>query len=245
MAMIVMSRVLQQKIIDKGHKTLLAGAGIANLASWLCFYMLKEKKISIELMAEIGMFGYTPCPTEPVLFNSSNFATCKVTTDIPTIMGLFVGGINADCIGALGAAQIDEHGNINSTKTDEKTVMVGSGGANDVCSAAKDIVVIIPQSKSRLLKNVHYITSPGRHVKTVISTLGVFEKKGSDKVFTLTGYFPSEEKHMDAIMEEIKQKSGWAFHVAQDLKEIEPPTEKEITMLRLFDPDRFFLGELE
>jgi acyl CoA:acetate/3-ketoacid CoA transferase alpha subunit/acyl CoA:acetate/3-ketoacid CoA transferase beta subunit len=245
MAMVVMSRVLQQKIIDKGHQTLLAGAGIANLASWLCFYMLKEKKISIELMAEIGMFGYTPCPTEPVLFNSSNFATCKVTTDIPTIMGLFVGGINANCIGALGAAQIDEHGNINSTKVDEKTVMVGSGGANDVCSAAKDIVVIIPQSKKRLLKDVYYITSPGKHVSTIVSTLGVFEKKGSDKVFTLTGYFPSEEKDVDMIMDKFRQTSGWSFNIADDLKEIDPPTEKEITMLRIFDPDRFFLGALE
>lgn len=191
------------------------------------------------------MFGYTPCPTEPILFNSSNFATCKATTDIPTIMGLFVGGINANCIGALGAAQVDAHGNINSTKTDEKTVMVGSGGANDVCSVAKDVVVIIPQAKGRLLKDVHYITSPGKYVKTIVSTLGLFEKKGLDDVFTLTGYFPSEEKDLDIIMEKFHQTSGWTFNVAEDVKEIDPPTEKELTTLRLFDPNRYYLGPLK
>ena len=244
-AMIVMARILAQKVKNNKHKTLLAGAGIANLASWLCFYKLKQEGYPLELMAEIGMYGYLPCPTEPILFNTSNFATCKITTDIPTIMGLFVGGIKADCIGALGAAQIDQHGSINTTKMDQDNVIVGSGGANDVCSAAKDVVVIIPQSADKLLKDVYYVTSPGKNVSTVVSTMGVFEKMDNDSVFTLTGYFSSKEKKLEKIIEKFQKKSSWSFKVADSLKEIEPPTQDELTMLRIFDPNRYYLGALK
>ena len=244
MAMIAMARILEDKVKKNKYTTLLAGAGIANLASWLCYYKLKEDGHSLNLMAEIGMYGYDPCPTEPILFNTSNFATCKTVTDISTIMGLFVGGINGNCIGALGAAQIDKHGNVNSTKVDEKTVMVGSGGANDVCSTAKDVVIIIPQTKGRLLEDVHYITSPGKNVKTIISTLGVFEKFDNDNEFTLTGYFESKETNMEKIISNFKNTSSWSFKIENNLKKISKPTENELKMLRFFDPDRHYLGPL-
>ncbi|MBL0699891.1 MAG: hypothetical protein JJV92_03285 [Desulfosarcina sp.] len=245
MAMVVMARILVQKVKKNKHKTLLAGAGIANLASWLCFYKLKQEDYSLELMAEIGMYGYVPCPTEPILFNTSNFATCKITTDIPTIMGLFVGGIKANCIGALGAAQIDQHGSINTTKMDQDNVIVGSGGANDVCSVAKDVVIILPQSSDRLLSDVYYITSPGKNVSTVVSTMGIFEKMANDSGFTLTGYFPSNEKNLEKIIEKFQKKSSWSFNVGKNLKEIKPPAHDELKMLRIFDPDRYYLGELK
>ncbi len=245
MAMVVMARILAQKVKKNKHKTLLAGAGIANLASWLCFYKLKQEDYPLELMAEIGMYGYVPCPTEPILFNTSNFATCKITTDIPTIMGLFVGGIKANCIGALGAAQIDQHGSINTTKMDQDNVIVGSGGANDVCSVAKDVVVILPQSSDRLLTDVYYITSPGKNVSTVVSTMGIFEKTANDSGFTLTGYFPSNEGNLEKIIEKFQKKSSWSFNIGKNLKEIKPPAHDELKMLRIFDPNRYYLGALK
>lgn len=245
MAMVVMARILAQKVKKNKHKTLLAGAGIANLASWLCFYKLKQEDYPMELMAEIGMYGYVPCPTEPILFNTSNFATCKITTDIPTIMGLFVGGIKANCIGALGAAQIDQHGSINTTKMDQDNVIVGSGGANDVCSVAKDIVVILPQSSDRLIEDVYYITSPGKNVSTVVSTMGIFEKTANNSGFTLTGYFPSNEGNLEKIIEKFQKKSSWSFNIGKNLKEIKPPAHDELKMLRIFDPNRYYLGALK
>ncbi|MBL0702112.1 MAG: hypothetical protein JJV91_01390 [Desulfosarcina sp.] len=245
MAMVAMARILSEKVKKNEHKTLLAGAGIANIASWLCFYKLKQENYPLELMAEIGMFGYLPCPTEPILFNTSNFATCKITTDISTIMGMFVGGIKANCIGALGAAQIDQHGSINTTKMDHDNVIVGSGGANDVCSAARDVVVILPQSENRLLKDVYYITSPGNNISTVVSTMGIFKKMDNDSVFTLTGYFPCKEKNPEKIIKQFQKKSSWSFKVAKNLEEIKPPGQDELKMLRIFDPNRCYLGVLK
>lgn len=244
MAMVAMARVLIRKVKEKKYHTLLAGAGIANLASWLAYYMLKKDGCTINLMAEIGMYGYDPCPTEPVLFNTSNFTTCKVTTDIPGIMGLFVGGKNANCIGALGAGQVDEKGNVNTTKSGERSVMVGSGGANDVCNAADDVVIILPQATGRLVESVYYITSQGARIRTVITTLGVFEKINSDARFTLTGYFVSDNASKDECIDKIRETSSWSFDISDHLKEIAPPSEKEIKMLRIFDPERIFLGSI-
>ena len=160
-------------------------------------------------------------------------------------MGIFVGGVRANCIGALGAAQIDQHGSINTTKMDQDNVIVGSGGANDVCSAAKDVVVILPQSADRLLKDVYYITSPGNNISTVVSTMGVFEKMDNDSVFTLTGYFPCKEKNKKKIIEKFQKKSSWSFNIAKNLKELKPPAQDELRMLRIFDPNRCYLGVLQ
>ena len=242
MAIVAMGRKLKEKVLKEKYKTLLAGAGIANLAAWLCYYMLQEEGQSVELMAEIGMYGYAPRPAEPFLFGLRNFLTCKKTTDIATILGLFVGGINGNCIGALGAGQVDELGNLNTTKISENQYIVGSGGANDVTSKAKEVATIIMQGKKRMPKKVFYKTSPGENVRTAVTNMGVFEKLDMDSRFSLTGYYRRDGKSSEEIVEEIRGSSEWSFDTASDLKEIPPPTMRELGIVRIFDPHRYYLG---
>jgi len=40
---------------------------------------------------------------------------------------------------------------------------------------------------------VSYITSDGTKIKTLVSSLGVFEKLGEDKEFSLTGCLPIQK----------------------------------------------------
>ncbi|MBL0716142.1 MAG: hypothetical protein JJV98_20855, partial [Desulfosarcina sp.] len=208
MAVVAMARILEKKIKRNSYRTLLAGAGMANLGAWLCYYNLKKEGITLELMAEVGMYGYVPQPADPALFNLRNFNTCRMTTDIQTVMGLFVGGRRADCIGALGAAQVDEKGNINSTLTGRRNFIVGSGGANDVASTAREVVVIVPQSKQRLVESVYYRTSPGHSVGTVVTTHGVFEKYAGEDKFTLTGCYGGQDYSLDQRLLQIHDRSG-------------------------------------
>lgn len=242
MAVVAMGRMLKEKVIKNGYHTLLAGAGIANLAAWLCYYTLEEEGNTVNLMAEVGMYGYVPRPTEPFLFGLRNFLTCKKTTDIHNIMGIFVGGIKGTCIGALGVGQVDESGNINTTKVSKDQYLVGSGGANDVASRAKEIMAIVVQGKARMPKEVFYVTSPGKVVRTVVTTMGVFERLDKDLYFTLTGYYSQEGKDREDIVGIIREKSEWSFEVASDLKEIPPPNERELNLVRIFDPRRYYLG---
>ena len=244
MAVVVMGRKLKERVENEKYHTLLAGAGIANLAAWLCYYSLEEDGKSVDLLAEVGMYGYAPRPTQPFIFGGRNFLSCKKTTDTATIMGLFVGGVNASCIGALGAAQIDEHGNLNTTQVSKDTYIVGSGGANDVASRAKEIIGIVVHGKSRMPKDVYYITSPGRIVTTVVSTMGIFTRPDSNSRFTLTGYYPHKEKDTETIIKKIRDLSEWSFDVSDDIKELSPPTTRELELIRIFDPHRNYFGPL-
>jgi acyl CoA:acetate/3-ketoacid CoA transferase beta subunit len=93
------------------------------------------------------------------------------------------------------------------------------------------------------VEKVPYITYPGKNVKTLVTDVGVFEKIGENETFTLTSYVPSKSKQkVEDTIAEIRQKVGWELSVAPSLKKAEPPTEEEITLLRLFDPRGFFTG---
>jgi len=61
-------------------------------------------------------------------------------------------------------------------------VVAAPGGAADAYQACETLAVI-NQSKTRFLDKVSYITSNGTKIKTLVSSLGVFEKLGEDKEF--------------------------------------------------------------
>jgi acyl CoA:acetate/3-ketoacid CoA transferase beta subunit len=158
---------------------------------------------------------------------------------IETVMGVLMGGASAKCIGVIGAGQVDKKGNINSTRIG-KMYLTGSGGANDICSSAQEVLVTAIQDKFRFVENVNYITSPGKRVRTVVSNFGVFQKQEDELV--LTGYFDRGKLEKEAVLE-IKENCGWNLKVADELEKITAPTTDELNLLRLFDPKRQFLGK--
>jgi acyl CoA:acetate/3-ketoacid CoA transferase alpha subunit len=240
---ITAAHVTAQKFITGGYGTILTGVGLSNLASWLAIHTLKETGHDVDLMAEIGMYGYLPKASDPTIFGYYNMPTCKILNNIDTMLGIFVGGPTNRCIGVLAAGQVDKFGNANSTLIPGVTYLVGSGGANDIATNNRETIVVINSGKSRLVEKVPYITFPGRNVKTLVTDIGVFEKIGDNETFTLTSYIPSKAKQKtEDVITEIKQKVGWQLDIAPNLKKAEPPTKEEVTLLRLFDPREFYIG---
>ncbi len=235
------ARMLQDKVRASGYKTFLAGVGNSNLAAWLAGYELKRAGVEVEIMAETGMVGYLPRPAEPFVFSFRNFPSCKMLTDILHVMGIFMGGRHNACLGSLAAGQIDKCGNINSTIIPGKTYVTGSGGANDITSSAREVVVSLLQSPSRFVDKVPYITAPGRTVRTVVSDLGVYEKEHEDGALRLTGVFGNRPEA--ETVEAARAACGWDLAVAPQLKRFETPTADELALIRLFDPRRYFLGD--
>jgi acyl CoA:acetate/3-ketoacid CoA transferase alpha subunit len=235
------ARMLQEKVRANGYKTFLAGVGNSNLAAWLAGYELKQAGVDVEIMAETGMVGYLPRPAEPFVFSFRNFPSCKMLTDILHVMGIFMGGRHNACLGSLAAGQIDRYGNINSTIIPGKTYVTGSGGANDITSSAREVVVSLLQSPQRFVDKVPYITAPGRTVRTVVSDLGVYEKEHVDGVLRLTGVFGNQPEAQ--AVEAARAACGWDLGVAPRLRRFEAPTADELALIRLFDPRRYFLGD--
>jgi acyl CoA:acetate/3-ketoacid CoA transferase alpha subunit/acyl CoA:acetate/3-ketoacid CoA transferase beta subunit len=237
----VASRILSEKVRAHGYRTYLAGVGNSNLAAWLSAYELKAAGVEVELMAEVGMLGYAPRPAEPFVFSFRNFPSCKMLTDIVHTMGIFMGGAENRCLGSLAAGQIDKHGNINSTIVPGALYITGSGGANDIASSAREVVVTLAQSPARFVDKTPYVTAPGARVSTVVSDLAVFEKVEPQGELILTGLVGDGAE--GALVATARERCGWDVKIAPTLRRFAPPTGDELRLMRLFDPRRYFLGD--
>jgi glutaconate CoA-transferase subunit B len=68
-------------------------------------------------------------------------------------------------VGFLGGLEVDAYGNVNTTLLgDPKGAFrhfVGSGGANDIASLARETIIIIRHEARKLKEAIAHITSPG------------------------------------------------------------------------------------
>jgi len=243
----VAARKVEEIIRTKNYRLALCGIGVSNLAAWLAYYSLRRQGYPLELVAEIGYYGYSPQPADPYVFNLRNIPSCRMISDIFTSLAVFMSGAQTSSVGILGAGQVDKFGNVNTTKISAAgPYLVGSGGANDVASGSSEVIVTLEQGKERFLEKVDYITSPGIRVSTVVSQCGIFEKEIGGNELILTGYVPlrsgaSEEESV----RNIKESCGWKLKIKDKLQAISLPADEEILFIRCFDPRRYFLGSEE
>ncbi|HEX9713445.1 MAG TPA: CoA-transferase [Actinomycetota bacterium] len=234
-AIVAGARALAERIEANGYTTMLAGAGMANLAAWLAAYDLADRGAIIDLVAEMGLVGYWPRPGEPILFNQRNFPTCTMLADIEQTVGVLIGGGRARSIGALGAAQVDRRGNINSTLIPGEQLLMGSGGANDVITCASESVIVVSQERDRFCEQVPYVTGPGERVQMLVSTLGVYRREDDELI--LTGVYGDDA---ESSVRECRARCGWDLRVARTVERVAPPTREELRTLRLMDPQGWF-----
>ncbi|MEX0954986.1 MAG: CoA-transferase [Rhizobiaceae bacterium] len=240
MMVVAAARMVERKVREDGRLIVEAGVGLANLAAWLAVSRLQsEHGIAAELVAEIGLYGYTPKGGEPFIFSNRNLPGCKSLTGVDAILGLYVSGRHNNCVAIIGAGQIDARGNINSTMAGDGRFLLGSGGANDIVSGAADTIAVTQQSKHRLVAELPYVTSPGAGVSTLVTDLGVYEKE--DGSFALTRYFPDAGEGRDAAVERIRSKCGWDLKVSERLAADAEPEPDQLLRLRLFDARNDFL----
>ena len=104
---------------------------------------------------------------------------------------------------------------------------------------AKEVLVIAPQSRRRLVEKVHYVTCPGRSVTTLVTDMGILQKQ--DDEFILTDYFsePTPTSQED-VLARIRQNCGWELKKSSQLAEIPAPSLDELVLLRTFDPEGYF-----
>lgn len=172
---------------------------------------------------------------------------CAKTADL---MGLLQrGDVQA---GFIGGAEVDRHGNLNTTAIGEDrarpTVQLpGSGGGADIACLAHRLIVIMAHDMRRLRERVDFVTSPGYGEggdwrtrvglprggpAVLITTLGVFRFVAGEAV--LVSYHPGTS------IDEIAANTGWTLTVADDVRETEPPSTAELDIIREYDPQGFW-----
>jgi glutaconate CoA-transferase subunit B len=172
-------------------------------------------------------------------------------TRMINIMGLLQQGY-VD-LGFIGGAEIDRFGNLNTSYVRDGengiTKLPGSGGAADIASLSKRLVVIMVHEKRRLVERVSYITSPGYGdgdnwraraglprggPSAAITTLGVLRFDARTGEAILHSYHPGQS------VESVRAETGWDLRVAPDVRETQPPTARELEIIRQYDPQGFW-----
>jgi acyl CoA:acetate/3-ketoacid CoA transferase alpha subunit/acyl CoA:acetate/3-ketoacid CoA transferase beta subunit len=241
MMVVAAAREIKEVVMARDYKAILTGIGLSGLAAWLAFYLMKKEDIHIDLITGTGQIGLSPRPGDPFLMSLSNVMTCKMLTDTSEVYGTFVGGAHNRCLSVIGAAQIDQHGNINTVKVNG-SYLVGVGGAGDALNSCETMAVA-KQSRDRFLKMVPFISCPGERIKTLVTDMGVFKKYDGSK-FTLAKVMASSTglSHED-IIQQVGEQCGWDVEVVDSLEEIIPPNKEELSVLRALDPKGFFIGK--
>ncbi len=217
----------------------LAGAGVANLAAWVAVARAVEAGRRVELTAELGMWGYTPTPADPYIFNHRVFPGTPLLSDASTVLGMVVGGPGTRTVACLGAAQIDRRGNLNSTTIPGGPFLVGSGGANDVASRATACVVVSLARPERLVESVGYVTSPGRRVTRIVTDRGVLRRDGGVLRIAAVPSGPGSPAERVRALADV---CGWDVEAVRRVEEMAPVTHDEVSALRRYDPERLFLS---
>ncbi len=236
------ARHLAQRVLALDAGAVLAGAGVANLAAWLGVDQARVAGSDVQLTAEIGLWGYDPVPGDPFVLNHRNFPRSTMLGDASLVLGTLVGGPGTTTVACLGAAQVDRHGNLNSTVVPGGPFLVGSGGGNDVASVAAESVVVATLSPARTPPECGYVTSPGRSVRALVTDLGMLEKPDGGDELLLTAV-PAGEAALADRVNTARDACGWPLEVSPEVRELDPPTAAEIAALRDWDPRGWFLRD--
>ena len=90
------ARYLADRVEAAGADAVLAGAGVANLSAWLGVQLAQARGCTVQLTAEIGLWGYAATPADPFVLNHRNFPTATMLSDAQTVLGALVGGPGND-----------------------------------------------------------------------------------------------------------------------------------------------------
>jgi len=158
-------------------------------------------------------------------------------------------------VGFIGGAQIDRYGNLNTSAiggsyTRPKVRLPGSGGANDIISLCRAVIILTVHEKRRFSETVDFITSPGwltggdsrrasgllfGGVSRVVTTLGLFGFDPESRRMRL------EALHPGVRVDDVKAATGFEVLVSDQLTTTKPPSDEELAILRMLDPARQFL----
>ena len=147
----------------------------------------------------------------------------------------------------LSTSMIDKHGNCNTTVIGpyDKPIyrLPGGGGATEIAGLSKRLIWLLDEhSKRRFKEKLEYITDPGyldgydSRVKA-----GYPPDTGPDAIITplciMRFDSDTKEAYLDALhpnvtIDQVKENTGWDLKVAKEVKQIEPPTTREIEICR-------------
>jgi glutaconate CoA-transferase subunit B len=198
----------------------------------------------IVLIYESGTVGTRPDVLPLSIGDGELAATAQCVIGLPEVFSYLLQAGRVD-VGFLGAAQIDRHGNLNSTVIGHydapRTRLPGAGGATEIAAHARQTFVMLKATPRSLVGHLDFCTSPGflngdgARAKTsmrgagpqsVITDFGVLAPEPGTDELQLTALFPG------ATVDEARAATGWPLKVAENVTALAAPTASELEILR-------------
>jgi glutaconate CoA-transferase subunit B len=227
-----------------GQRVCFVGVGLPNIA-----VNLAKRTVApdMELVYEAGVFGARPARLPLSIGDPTIVTGATAVTSMFELFTFYLQGGLID-VGFLGAAQIDRFGNINTTVIgdyDEPTTRLpGSGGACEIAINARQVFVIMRQSRRSFVESIDFRTSPGnlggaenaarirreqgwlgRGPSVVVTDLGIYH-------FDDYGEMRLDSLHPASTLSEAQATIGWEMRVAPTLETTPPPTADELHLIR-------------
>ena len=232
-----------------GQRVCFVGIGLPNIAVNLALHTVAP---DLELIYEAGAYGAQPARLPLSIGDPTIVTGATAVMSMTELFGYYLQRGLVD-VGFLGAAQIDRYGNINTTVIGDysapRTRLPGSGGACEIAIHARQVFVVMRQSKRSFVDEIDFRTSPGnlggsagaaavrdeqgwsgRGPSVVVTDLAVyhFDEDGQMRLDTL---------HPGATLDDVRAAMGWKVRVSPELAETPPPSDRELRLIReVLDP---------
>jgi glutaconate CoA-transferase subunit B len=241
--------VMSARILNDGQ-VVFAGVGVPLLAATLAQRLHAP---GLTILFEGGVVGPFVVPGELPPSTNEQRCTRRANMVLPITDVLLLLQRGYVDVGFMGGAQIDRYGNLNSSYIGDpakpKIRLPGTGGGNDISSLTQ-MIVCMKHEKRRFVEKVDFITSPGFIEGGTTRRESGLPEGGMFKVVTdlaMLGFDPEthemmiESLHPGVTLEQVRDNTGF------DIKEngvdaTEPPTDRELTVLRELDPDRLYIA---
>jgi glutaconate CoA-transferase subunit B len=226
--------------LGNGESTLV-GTGIPMLA---CNLAKATHAPDLELVYESGVIDSLPLSGDLPEIISGPRPASDAACIMPQFEALstYLQGGWVD-VGFLGGAQVDRHGNLNSTVVgdydDPDVRLPGSGGACEIACNAGRTLVITPHETRRFPAEVDFVTSPGyvdgREGREALGLSGGPAAVITDKAvlrFDDEGEAYVDSLHPGVDRERVQAATGWDLAFADDVGVTPEPTTREVRLLR-------------
>ncbi len=198
----------------------------------------------IVLVYESGTVGTRP-DVLPLSIGDGELAdTAACVIPLPDVFSFLLQAGRVD-VGFLGAAQIDRHGNLNSTVIGPydapKTRLPGAGGATEIAAHARQTFVMLKATPRSLVARLDFCTSPGyltgHGARGQTSMRGAGPRSVITDFGVLTPAPVTDELQLSALFagvtaDEARAATGWPLQVAPDVATLAQPSQQELATLR-------------
>ena len=235
MMIVIAARVL------KGARTVFVGVGLPNIACNLARHTVAP---NMELIYESGVYGARPERLPLSIGDPTLVSGALSVVSMADLFGLYLQRGLVE-IALLGGAQVDRHGNLNSTVIGDyrkpKTRLPGSGGACEIATNAQRTFMIMRLKRRAFVEKLDFVTSPGHLTggdsraklglpgggpELMITDKGILNFDNSQREMQLSALYPG------VTVDEVKAEVGWPLRLAGKMEDVDPPSAEELRLIR-------------